>query len=471
MSIGAAVVLSAVVLGLTAALVLALHGVERAADAAEQSAEVVDLHDDLERAVREFQRRSNNFIATRWPDVEAARSSARAEAEALLARLAVAVGEEGAPAVERLTAIFQRFVAARAELEARGANLEETVRESRPLLEAFLELSEELRGRCAAEQRESDRLLAHEIRLLEVAAIGVAAVATTLLVVAALVLARWVVGPILGMRAAVGRFRGGDDDARAPGSPLREVDELAAGFNDLIQTITRQRRDQLTYLAGVAHDLRTPLTGIRLGVQALERGVKPPGPESFRRLERQVDRLARMVGDLLEATRIEAGQFDVRPVEVDLRQPARAIVDLYAATSERHEVTLDAPAEPVLVTADPLRLEQVISNLVSNAIKFSPAGGRVEVSVERRGDDGAVVVRDHGVGIPADELEDIFLPFRRREATADLAQGAGLGLSIVRRIVRALGGSVDVESTPGAGSTFRVLLPAARSASVSGGQP
>jgi signal transduction histidine kinase len=176
-------------------------------------------------------------------------------------------------------------------------------------------------------------------------------------------------------------------------------------------------------------------------------------------LERQLGRLTRMVGDLLDASRIEAGELELNVEEVDLRKVAREVVELYAPTSPAHQVELEAPEQPVRVRADPLRLEQVVSNLVSNAIKYAPEGGPVKVVVGVEGDEAVLAVKDRGVGIPPEEIPDLFLPFRRRAMTRNLAPGAGLGLSVVRRILQAHGGRIEVESVQGTGSTFRIRLP------------
>src|SRR5690606_31960016 len=117
-----------------------------------------------------------------------------------------------------------------------------------------------------------------------------------------------------------------------------------------------------------------------------------------------------------------------------------------------HQITAHLPDERVEIQGDPLRLEQVVSNLLSNAIKFSPGGGPVRIDVTMEGSDVVLSVSDRGVGIPREELPSMFLPFRRRRP--DIAPGAGLGLSVVRHIVAAHGGSIDVQSDPGAGTTF-----------------
>jgi signal transduction histidine kinase len=232
-------------------------------------------------------------------------------------------------------------------------------------------------------------------------------------------------------------------------------------FNDMAISLSQQRKAQLTFLAGVAHDLKNPLSTLKTGMYTLEHEASEVRRGNTRAtLDRQVDLLNRMVDDLLDATRIEAGQLELRWATFDLRRLVNDVVRLYVPTAPEHQITSRIPDEPVMVEADGLRIEQVLRNLVSNAIKFSPYGGSVEVALERGSNEVALSVSDRGIGIPRDEHTSIFLPFRRRDL--NVAPGAGLGLSVVRRIVSAHGGSIDVESEPGAGSTFRVRLPLAR---------
>jgi signal transduction histidine kinase len=256
------------------------------------------------------------------------------------------------------------------------------------------------------------------------------------------------------------RFRRGDSVARAGDARLSEVSELAATFNEMADAIVQTRRDQVTFLAAVAHDLRSPLQALKMGVHVLARETKPIAPQRCARLERQIDRLTRMVGDLLDATRIEAGELALHLTEFDLRTAAQAMIDLFTPTATEHGITLKAPDRAVLIRGDSLRIEQVISNLLSNAIKYSPAGGPVEVAVSQTDREAELSVSDRGWGIPAEEIANMFLPFRRLPATSQI-RGVGLGLSVVARIVSAHGGRIEVESTPGVGSTFRVRLPLA----------
>jgi signal transduction histidine kinase len=171
-----------------------------------------------------------------------------------------------------------------------------------------------------------------------------------------------------------------------------------------------------------------------------------------------------MVGDLLDATRIEAGKLELQLEERDARELAHAVVELYQAAGPSHELKLSLPDTPVLLSCDGARIEQVLNNLVSNAIKYSAEGTRVDVTVLQQGDAVLLSVADQGMGISADEQRHLFAPFRRTHGAREHAPGAGLGLSVARRIVEAHGGRIEVDSHPGRGSVFRVHLPVVHAA-------
>jgi signal transduction histidine kinase len=255
-----------------------------------------------------------------------------------------------------------------------------------------------------------------------------------------------------------------------PGGPLvidgsDEFGELARAFHHMDEALRRQHRSRYAFLAGVAHDLRNPLTALKLSAESLTSAAALPPEGRLRQvlglMGRQVDRMTRMTSDLVDAARIEAGELDLQLADSDLGALVRDSVDLYADAARAHALTAHTPPTPVLVRCDAARIAQVLNNLVSNAIKYSPRGGRVEVTLTRADDGAVIAVSDEGDGVAAEELETIFEPFRRARTTEPAVEGLGLGLAIARRIAVMHGGSLDVESTPGAGATFRLRLPAA----------
>ena len=180
-----------------------------------------------------------------------------------------------------------------------------------------------------------------------------------------------------------------------------------------------------------------------------------------------------MVGDFLDASRIEGGHLELIRRRSDARDFVRDVVQLYETSSFSHPLRLAIPSSPVMVDCDPERMAQVLNNLVSNAIKYSPNGGPVVLSLREEGENAILTVSDSGIGIAHGDLEKIFEPFRRTGASRETIPGVGLGLSVSRRIVEGHGGRIVVQSELGAGSTFRVEVPLAeaRPASVPEEEP
>ncbi len=272
-------------------------------------------------------------------------------------------------------------------------------------------------------------------------------------------LRRRALAPLLHIREAIARYGRGDRAARAPEHGPAELADMARRFNQLAANLERQQVAQLTFLAGVAHDLRNPLAALRSSADLLSIG--PPDPTRQRVaavLGRQVDRIDRMLGDLLDGVRIEAGELELRPERCSVPTLAEEVVELYRSTTPSHEIDLVVDAEDAVVTADPTRLGQVLTNLISNGIKYSPDGGRIEVAIGVEGQKVAISVADRGIGIEPGDLQRIFEPFQRVGHARDQIPGTGLGLSVVRRIVQAHGGEIRVMSEPGLGSTFEIRL-------------
>jgi signal transduction histidine kinase len=301
---------------------------------------------------------------------------------------------------------------------------------------------------------------------------GVALLMVALMPVGALALRRWVSLPLTGIAEAIRQLRLGAQGPRAPEQAPTELSHVARTFNETAEALAAQRRAQLAFVAGVAHDLRTPIGALRTAATVLRTACDGQDERASRALGvvvRQTDRLARMVDDLLDASRIEAGELSLARETVDAREVARRCVETFADVSSVHQVTLVGSGAPALVEADPWRLEQVVVNLLENAIKYSPAGGPVVVDVRARGGEVLVEVSDRGEGISPAQLGQLFEPFRRGDQPHAGVAGSGLGLSIVRRIVTAHGGDIDVESTPKVGTTFRVRLPRAEAAPLAAG--
>src|SRR5262249_35557449 len=195
------------------------------------------------------------------------------------------------------------------------------------------------------------------------------------------------------------------------------------------------------FLSAVAHDLKNPLGALQMATSIFE--PEQPLPEEkrireiFAIVRRQIDHLNRMVGDLLDAYRIESGNLELRAQEVDARELLREACDLFRNTSAAHELSIELPETPVIVRWDPGRIGQVLNNLLSNAIKYSPAGGLVIARLHEADAQVLTQVADYGVGIPPDDIPRIFEPFRRSGLSRQAIPGVGLGLFVARHIVEA----------------------------------
>ena len=224
-----------------------------------------------------------------------------------------------------------------------------------------------------------------------------------------------------------------------------------------------RRKDE--FLATLAHELRNPLAPIRSGLQILHltRGDAATAPQIHEMLERQVNHLVRLVDDLMEVARVTRGRIELRKETVDLGAMLRSAVETSRPLIEaaRHELIVDVPPEPVTLVADPVRLAQVIANLLNNAAKYTEEGGRITVSARREGEHAVIAVRDSGIGIPGDVLPRVFDLFAQADRTYHRSQGGlGIGLTLVRTLVELHGGTVAARSEGlGRGSEFIVRLP------------
>ncbi|HEY8491788.1 MAG TPA: ATP-binding protein [Dehalococcoidia bacterium] len=233
----------------------------------------------------------------------------------------------------------------------------------------------------------------------------------------------------------------------------------------ILEDVTEQRRMERVrreFVSNVSHELRTPVAGIKAAVETLQDGAleDPAAAEALvRGIAREVDRLAGMVEELLELSRIESGAVPFRMEEVRARELVETVAARMGQQAERAGLTLRTEVRDAALTGDAERLERALTNLVQNAIKFTPPGGTVTLGCRPDRDAVELWVADTGEGIDPDDLPRIFERFYKADR-ARAAGGTGLGLAIVKHIVQAHGGTVDVESRPGRGATFTLRLPA-----------
>ena len=256
-------------------------------------------------------------------------------------------------------------------------------------------------------------------------------------------------------------------------SPVRDRAGRIATISSVVRDITELKeleRQREEWASLVAHDLRQPLGTIALHAQValkrlerMEPLASQRGKDSLRQILGATQRLDRMVGDLTDASRIEAGRLPLDLCEVDLAVVVKDLLARTAPVTAGRPVTLKTRGAPRRVTVDPARIEQVLSNLLSNALKYGDPGSEVAFEIEWREGDVEIAVTNHGPGIPPNELELIFGRFQRATtARSSRVPGLGVGLYISQGLVEAHGGRLSVESTPHATTTFRVDLPAPR---------
>ena len=231
--------------------------------------------------------------------------------------------------------------------------------------------------------------------------------------------------------------------------------------------LTQVNERQSRFLAMLSHELRNPLAPIRnaVGILRLTQGRGADAAAASEMIGRQVSQMVRLIDDLLDVNRIREGKIRLRLERVDLASVLGHSIEIAQAQCGpgARPIEVDSPPEPLWVRADPTRLGQVVSNLLHNACKFTPGGGRVAISTRREGEEAVIRVRDEGIGIPADQLDRIFGMFEQLEAAHGQAQaGLGIGLSLARSLVEMHGGSIEATSPgKGRGSEFIVRLPLA----------
>ena len=247
---------------------------------------------------------------------------------------------------------------------------------------------------------------------------------------------------------------------RAAALPIRDGGDWAVllMLTDLteVQRVDQVRRD---FLSNVSHELRTPLAAIRALVETMDDGVDPEdAPEFLKRIHQQVERLTSLVNELLDLSRIESGAINLNPEAVDLAALVSEAASLLRPRTEPLGLSVAFEGTPITVEADRASLLRVVSNLLDNAVKWSPTGSTVHVGTQDEGDLVALWVQDEGPGIPEQDLPRVFERFYKGEASRATA-GVGLGLAIVKHLVRSHGGTATVESQPGQGARFTVRLP------------
>ncbi|MGD2179360.1 MAG: ATP-binding protein, partial [Anaerolineae bacterium] len=287
--------------------------------------------------------------------------------------------------------------------------------------------------------------------------------ATLVALILGVFLARTLTRPVRELTVATQALAQGELEQQIPVRSRDELGELAASFNQMSADLARANELRRQMTADIAHDLRTPLTVMAGYLEALRDGVLQPSPERFETMHQEALHLRRLVEDLRTLSLADAGELTLNrepvPPGLVLEQAAAA----YQHQAELQGVELIVDAAPSLphISVDPDRMAQVLGNLVSNALRHTPAGGRISLVAGREPNQVMLAVQDTGAGISPDELPHVFDRFYRgSEAREGDGGESGLGLAIARSIVEVSGGTISVESTLGQGTTFTIALPA-----------
>ena len=276
---------------------------------------------------------------------------------------------------------------------------------------------------------------------------------------AAVYLTRRIARPLMALSAAADEIAAGEYGIEVPHPRGRdEIAQLSARFADMAAKLGEAEQLSRMFLMSVSHELRTPLTAIRGHVSALREGVIQD-PEAYSSslavIEEEAIRLERLVGDVLDLAKLNAHRFTVLEEEVDMRELCERAYAAFGEVARQRSIDYrrEFDVRPVIVT-DGDRVLQIISNLLSNAFRWTPQGGRVSLALGAENGAVSVVVSDSGPGISPEERERIFRPFWSRDGG-----GTGLGLAIARELAFALGGRIDLRSEPGLGARFELILP------------
>jgi len=287
--------------------------------------------------------------------------------------------------------------------------------------------------------------------------------ATVVAVLVSWLLTRNIVSPVNAMMSASQRIAAGHYDERVEAIGSDELAQLAMRFNQMALQLEEVENKRRQLIGDVTHELRTPLTSIKGYMEGLVDGVLPATPETYDQIHNEASRLARLVDDLQELSRVEANAFSLDIHPTDLSTLVGTILKRLTPQATKKRITLrsNLPANLQHVLADEDRITQVLTNLAANALQYTPEDGSVTISAIQKDDEVIVSIKDSGIGIPPEHLANLFTRFYRvdKSRSRNTGGGSGIGLTIARHLVEAHGGRIWVESEgDGKGSTFLFSL-------------
>ncbi len=262
-------------------------------------------------------------------------------------------------------------------------------------------------------------------------------------------------------------FGQGNPSARAAVLHDDELGALARTFNNMADDIANREKDRLQFVAMVVHDLKNPALAIDFGARMLRESLgsgQATEPQEIASMlddiSEEAKRLRTIIRDLTDDIQVASGRFSVNKERVDLCTLVRRLIQSQAQAFAGHRIVVEN-GQPCTVLGDADRLERVVQNLVSNAVKYSPPNTQVTVRIEKKEPFVLLAVSDQGRGISAEDQKILFQPFGRGRSADRLAEGSGMGLYVVKQIIEAHGGQIAVQSEPGRGTTFQIKLPLA----------
>lgn len=267
--------------------------------------------------------------------------------------------------------------------------------------------------------------------------------------------------PVRRLIDAAGKLADGDYSVRVSPTGSGSSRRVVRSFNSMAERLESADEQRRRLLADLGHELRTPLTVVRGEIEAIVDGVHEPDPEHMQQLLDEVAVMERLLEDLRTLSMAEAGALALHVEPVDLAALVADAVESHRRTADAQAVAISIAADDVGdVLVDPVRIKEVISNLTVNALRAMPDGGALRVTVRRDGSDAMIRIKDTGIGIHEDELDEVFERFRKGSTSA----GSGLGLTISRDLVDAHQGTIDIYSQVGSGTTVEVRIPIRRTA-------